>query len=216
MPNIDPVQKQQLVDALMKAMQNKNVGPIKKNNPAPYPVPLVDNLNEVIYKYGTGAAACEQSGDLDFFCKNSCLVEETENTNMSSEQDIQEIKDSLVITTSRERTIVHVVVVDKSQRQNRPRTIPCNNGISFSGYSYDPQQDVYFISCVETRELGPIRCSVRVAVPNAGNWSTQVPLSLGMIEKLATPAQRQLIKEMRAKYSQDNYEIHFIQLKSCD
>jgi hypothetical protein len=170
------------------------------------------------YYYGDQAPAQAQyidpSAKVEVEDDGSILPEiESADAKLPSDVEVfSQIREDLRIYRTSDRTIVSAVVVDKDETKNKTVAIRCFGGSAFGGYVRDCSGDAYLIEGIDYVGLGTIPFSFRLEVPNAGNWSVNIPISEKVLMSSFAPSQLKAISDLRERYPEDKYNINFLQM----
>ena len=141
--------------------------------------------------------------------------EKAEDLPISNEDDIEFIRKSLVIQRSSERIRVTAIAIDvedpHSNELNSVRTL----GDPLGCYAYNSVQDVYYVNCVQSIDLGPISVSYRLKTPVGVDTNHIIALPDEVIEKYLSPTQKKNLKVFREKFKAPRYNIKFMQAINC-
>lgn len=135
----------------------------------------------------------------------------------SDSEDFDNVRESIQVLRSNERTLVLAAVVDKGDEdKNIMSAIRCYGGTAFGGYAHDMAKDAYLVQCVEVAQIGHVSFSLVLTMPNVGIWQVKVPIPENVLEKHFSPGQKKLLDIVREKYPAPQYEIHFVQMLGCN
>jgi hypothetical protein len=134
----------------------------------------------------------------------------------SEEEDISDIKDSLEILQSTDRTLVFLIAIDKNDERNSFAAIKCNGSTTFGGYAYDRSRDSYIVRCSGFLQVGQIPFSYVMSMKNVGNWSVKVPIPQNVLEKYLTPEQRKIITSYKDQFPEHRFKHEYIQMLGCN
>ncbi len=122
------------------------------------------------------------------------------------------VRDAFRIKRVPERTLINVVIVDRTGEQNSVVGIRCYGGVAFGGYAKDCSADAYLVECAQTVQFGSVPFSLKLTMPKCGSWSVEIPIPERVLVKSFSPAQRKMLAELREKFPKDRYDIHYLQM----
>jgi len=115
-----------------------------------------------------------------------------------------------------EKTLIYVAAREVSDTKNKSIRLHCKKCNAFSGYVYDATSDSIIINGIDFLELGHINYAAQATFNNTGNWVSHVPLPAEAIELALTPTQKRTLKEFTLRYPAPTFELHFVQMISCN
>jgi hypothetical protein len=112
-------------------------------------------------------------------------------------EDVNSLRDSMIIERVSEKINVIMVAIDKDASKNSMCTID-SGGDPLGGYAYSSQSDTYLVNCFDYSFIGIIPMAFRISVPGYIGKNI-LPLSESLIFKYASPSQRKAINEFKEK-----------------
>ena len=133
----------------------------------------------------------------------------------SNENDVDMIRQSLVIERVAERMRIIAIVIDKeSSSGNDINLIKCN-GDPLGCHGYDAQHDGYYVNCASHIDLGPIPVAYRIKGQGSIDNNNIIALPNELIEKYLSPNQKKSLKLFRDKYPAPRFSIEYMQAITC-
>ena len=137
----------------------------------------------------------------------------SDNAKLPADKEmLDKVRDGFKITRTSERTLIYVVVRSKDFSKNVPGQIRCCGGIAFGGYARDQANDTFLVECVDHIHMGTVPFGLKLSMPNCGSWSVEIPIPEKVLEKTFTPKQRKALADLKEKYSEEEYEVFYLQL----
>jgi len=147
--------------------------------------------------------------------EDAAILPELADSDAKLPSDIEqfdEVRNSIRIARTPDRTLIYCIVVDKKGEQNIVAGLRCYGGVSFGGYARDVSGDAYLVECVQAVHLGNIPFSFRLEMPKVGNWSVDIPIPEKVLEAAFAPAQRKTLSDLRDRFPDDRYEFQYLQM----
>lgn len=121
----------------------------------------------------------------------------------------KEILNSFEVLSLDEQTYIVVVAKHLDAIKNIINRISCSKGLPIGGFTYDAQNDSYYVECADYLHLGyiPIAFSVKL-----NNWKMRVPISENILKKYLTTLQKKELKNFKSHFPSESYEIQYIQM----
>lgn len=131
------------------------------------------------------------------------------NTEIELSKIKKEILNSFEISFLDEQTYIIAVAKHKENAKNTINRISCSKGLPIGGFTYDAQNDSYYVECTDYLHLGyiPIAFSVKL-----NNWKMRVPISESVLKKYFTTFQKKELRNFKNHFKSDFYEIQYIQM----
>jgi hypothetical protein len=212
--------KPKTIEKVSESVMMEEVG--DGDEPIPYPAPnpssvvgLSDGL--VLEKAASFMAKTKKVrsniyGELTMKdAEEICDVESNVSHPNSDAEDIDIIRNTLVIERVAERMRIMVIVRDNENiNENVISLIQCN-GDPLGCYAYDSQHDGYYVNCAYHYDLGAIPVAYRVSNQGIKDNSNIMALPDEIIEKYLTPNQRNMMKTIRERYATPRFAITYMQ-----
>lgn len=133
----------------------------------------------------------------------------------SNENDVDMIRQSLVIERVPERMRIIAVAVDlESASGNDINLIKCN-GDPLGCQAYNAEQDGYYVHCSAYIDLGPIPVAYRIKGQGSTDNNNIIALPTDLIEKYLSPTQKKTLKLFREKYNAPRFGHEYMQAITC-
>ena len=135
------------------------------------------------------------------------------------EQLLKDFKKNVVLFKVEYHTFVVVLATHVDYRQNDINRIGCQRLIPIfgypvsrivpaGGYVYDAVSDSYLINCVDCCLLGMVPFSLKMTIPDVGNWSVYVPLCEKIISDSISTSQNEDLNKFN-KFCKDRREFSY-------
>jgi hypothetical protein len=143
------------------------------------------------------------------------VADEGEMVMPSNENDVDMIRQSLVIERVPERMRIIAVVVDKENHSSNDINLIKCNGDPLGCHAYDAQPDGYYVQCAAYTDLGAIPVAYRIRGQGSSDNNNIIALPDEMIEKYLSPTQKKTLKFFREKYSAPRFGVEYMQAITC-
>lgn len=128
-----------------------------------------------------------------------------------SQKDIKDIKNSLKVSVSNNKTFVILMAVNKEYSKNVLMKIKCFHGNPIGGYVYDSVTDSFSVHCVDYCIIGMINIAFKLSMDSSDNWNIDIPMSESIIKRYMNSEQALIFKRFKETYKQD-VEYKYIQI----
>lgn len=127
-------------------------------------------------------------------------------------KDSRDIKRSLDVIATPERTYLIVLAVSRNMEYDDITHIGCDHGTPIGYFPYDSVNDTYEMYCTDFMNLGYIPVSFGLGIKGSSDWFIRVPMPESVIKRYMTDQQLMDLKVFRGTYNSDDYDIEFLQL----
>jgi hypothetical protein len=143
-------------------------------------------------------------------------MDDNENETLpNNENDVDIIRQQLIIERIPERMRIIAVVVDNENRANNEiNAINCD-GEPLGCYAYDAQNDKYYVDCHAYSDFGSISVAYRIKSQGTTESNNIIALPDELIEKYFSPSQKKMGKLLRERYATPRYTIKYMQAVTC-
>ena len=122
------------------------------------------------------------------------------------------LREFLEIVPSDESTYVVAIASSKEKSGNNIVKISCEKCVPIEPYVYDSHTDSYCVECFEYLKLGFVPISFSCKMKKDLDWSIKVPMVENILVKYLTPTQKKELKEFKLKFSNENFNITYLQM----
>lgn len=142
-------------------------------------------------------------------------AEDCEEAPPSNENDVDIIRNSLIIERIPDRMKIIAVVVDTENKSGNDINLIKCNGDPLGCFAYDAQHDGYYVHCAGYFDLGAIPVAYRIKSQGQLESNNVIALPDELIEKYFAPQQKKAMKIFREKFPSPRFSMQYMQVVTC-